>query len=164
MPTRTQSPVPVYATVPTFIMDFQNEMSSKTLRRDDYDQNFQEIVQLIKGHQCRQVDILFGVGWRLEYKDFTPFKVSFEDIFSEVRIADELEVGKFGQDDFSIIINELSTEVLFCHEMDIHLFYNQDNPVIDRILRVWHAKELIQMSKIKSGYHCLPATVAMNTG
>jgi hypothetical protein len=124
-------------------MKFQNEIFSRVLNKDDYDTRFKEITHILDRNQCKEVEILFGVAWGNEYKDWTPFKVSVHHIAREIHSAEQLNAGRFGADDFFIIINEYQTGVLFCHEMDIHLRYNQANPIVEQIRRNWEIKDLI---------------------
>jgi hypothetical protein len=128
-------------------MEFQKEVFSKILSKDDYNANFKEIIQIIDKDQDREVEILFGVAWGNEYKDWTPFKVPVYLVEKEIHLAEQLKVGKFGGDDFYITINELQTQILFCHEMDIHLRYNKGNPIIQEVLQRWETKDLIHNIK-----------------
>ena len=132
-------------------MEFQNEIFSKVLSKEEYKASFEEIIQVLRNHRCKEVDILFGVAWGNEYKDWTPFSVPIDNITQEIALAEQLEVGQFGNDDFYLMLNALQTEILFCHELDIHLRYNQENTIIQEILQYWETKGLIHERRTSSG-------------
>lgn len=132
-------------------MNFEKEVFSKVLIKTDYQDNLEDIIRILKQNQINEVEILFGVGWGNEYKDWTLHRVTVDDILHEIRLAESLKVGEFGNDDFYIIVESLQTEILFCHERDIHLRYNEQNSIIAEILKLWQSKKIIRLAKTNSG-------------
>ena len=132
-------------------MEFQKEVFSKVLSIDDYKNKFEQIIHILDKHNCKEVEILFGVAWGNTYKDWTPYKVSLNQVPTEIQLAEQLKEGWFGDDDFYIIIHEPQMEILFCHERDIHLCYNQENSIATEILECWRAEDLINTTKTSSG-------------
>jgi hypothetical protein len=55
----------------------------------------------------------------------------------EIALAESVSTGSFEEDDFFITLSEFQTEVLFCHEYDIHLKYNEENDVTTAVLDHW---------------------------
>jgi hypothetical protein len=131
-------------------MEFQEEVSSKVLSKEEYKACFEEIIQILTSNQHKKVDILFGVAWGNEYKDWTPFSVPVYNIAHEITVAEQLNVGRFGEDDFYLILTSIKTEILFCHEMDIHLRYQQKNPITETIVESWKANDLVCSVKTNS--------------
>jgi hypothetical protein len=108
------------------------------------------ILQVLEEHGVSNMDILFGYAWDLEYKNWTPFSISLTEVFSEIRKAEELSSGEFGADDLYLILNGLEMEILFCHESDIHIDYNNKNEIIEKILHNWEVQGILNIEKQNS--------------
>ena len=132
-------------------MEFQNEVFSKILSIEDYKNKFEEVIRILDKQNFKEVEILFGVAWGSTYKDWTPFKVPLCQVAPEIQLAEQLGEGRFGDDDFYIIVYEPQLEILFCHERDIHLRYNLDNLLAIDILARWNREDLINAIKRSSG-------------
>ncbi|KQC32808.1 hypothetical protein AAU57_05390 [Nonlabens sp. YIK11] len=123
-------------------MDYINQLCSPILSKEIYSINLDAIINILKmcGHE--QVDLLFGFSWGNDYKDWKEFKVPVQEIKNEIVLAQKKGVGEFGANDLFITIPELQTEILFCHEMDIHLRYEKRNRVVNEIVSFWHNEPL----------------------
>jgi hypothetical protein len=77
--------------------------------------------------------MLFGWAWGNDYKNWTPFTTTVEEIAGEIDKANKSGSGSFYDDDTVLYLNHLTTEILFCHEHDIHLSYNEANPIVNSI-------------------------------
>lgn len=128
-------------------MEFQKEVFSKVFSLKDYKARFDEIIHILEKHSCKEVEILFGVAWGNTYKDWTPFTVPLHQVAHEIELAEQSGEGWFGDEDFYIIIHEPEMVVLFCHEADIHLRYNEENSITTEILASWEAEHLINFVK-----------------
>ena len=131
-------------------MEFHKEVFSKVLSIVDYKTKFQEVIDILDRHNCKEVEILFGFAWGNTYKDWKPFKVHLYQVSHEIQLAEQLGEGKFVDDDFYIIIHEPQLEILFCHERDIHLCFNEGNPIATEILNNWKAEDLINTIRTSS--------------
>ena len=87
-----------------------------------------------------EVKLLFGYAWGNEYKNWTPFQISLKEIANEIKRAEDSGFGTFGDDNLHLLIDSENIEILFCHEMDIHLSFNETNKLIANILRNWKEK------------------------
>jgi hypothetical protein len=108
------------------------------------------ILNILTKNNFNEIYLLFGCGWGNEYKDWTPYKVLTEEIENEINLAERKQVGKFGNDDLFIIIEELQTEIMFCHEMDIHVKFNSENKITNEIINYWELENYIKIRKNKN--------------
>jgi hypothetical protein len=115
----------------------------------EYKSSLDEIVAILKYHNEIEVEMLFGCAWGNEYKDWTPFIISSEFIMNEIDKAEKTGTGSFYDDDTFLYLDDIGTEILFCHEHDIHLSYNETNELVTNILDAWEAKGIIQEKRIK---------------
>jgi hypothetical protein len=90
--------------------------------------------------------LLFGFAWGNEYKEWTPFEVNIDSIQEEISIAEKKSDGRFGSDDFHIFCLSIPIEILFCHEGDIHLRYNESNAVLTDIVNLCRRKDLLHLN------------------
>ena len=100
-------------------------------------------INLLERHNIKNVEILFGFAWGNEYQNWTPYIVDVSSIESEISKAEALKVGFIGDDDFYITHEGYEIEILFCHECDIHLSFNQSNEIVNDILKDWQEKNII---------------------
>jgi hypothetical protein len=125
-------------------MEFAFTYRSKVLSRKDLRHELIKIIALLTKNNITSVEILFGVAWGNVYKDWTPFVVKESEINNEIEKAEKLEVGSIGRDDFYIMLPHLETEILICHECDIHLSYNNSNTLVENVINEWKASGIIQ--------------------
>lgn len=128
-------------------MDYQNEAFTKVLSHVDYDNMLDEIVIIFKQNKTVSIELVFGSAWGNVYKDWKPFSVNIDSITKEIKIAENLKVGNFGDDDLFIICPTFEVELLFCHERDIHLRYNDANRLVLDILQLWKDKNLFHLER-----------------
>jgi hypothetical protein len=128
-------------------MDYQNEALTKVLSHVDYDQMLDEIVAIIEQNRMASIELVFGSAWGNVYKDWKQFSVNADSIRAEIKIAENLKVGNFGADDLFIICPPFNVEILFCHERDIHLRYNDTNQLVLDILQLWKDKSLLHFER-----------------
>jgi hypothetical protein len=91
-----------------------------------------------------QIEMMFGFAWGNEYKGWTPFIVSADEIAIEIDKAEQSGTGSFYNDDTFFYLGELNCEILFCHEYDIHLEFDKPNEVVNDIIKGWRTRNLIQ--------------------
>jgi hypothetical protein len=95
---------------------------------------------------------LFGTFWGNDYGDWTAVSVKLTEIAKEISMAESVSTGSFEEDDFFVIINELKTEILFCHEYDIHLEYNEENNVT-AVLEHWNIVGYEVKKRMSTSFH-----------
>ena len=128
-------------------MKYTYTIFTKVLAETEYKNWLSEIIEILKNNDIHEVEILFGVAWGNEYKDWTPFKVDVEEIVNEIKEAEKMNVGRFSHDDFFIMVSEIEVEILFCHECDMHLSFNDQNRVVSAIINEWEINRIIHVRK-----------------
>ena len=93
--------------------------------------------QLLKNN-VTNVEMYFGWSWG----DWTSFDADATNIMSEVEKYKSRE-NEFPGNDVYIVIKEIEVQLLFCHERDIHLSYNNHSALTLDILRSWNDRNLI---------------------
>jgi len=131
-------------------MEYKYEVFSIIFTKEKYIENLKVILNILTKNNINEIDLLFGCGWGNEYKDWTPYNVLTEEVESEINLAEKKQVGKFGDDDLYIIIDELQTVIMFCHEMDIHMEFNSENKIIKEIINYWELENYIKIRKNKN--------------
>ena len=104
-------------------------------------EELQFLTEFLSGKGYHNVEILFGAFWGNDYLDWIPVSVKLHKIDKKIALAEANSTGSLEEDDFFVIIIELQTEVLFCHEHDIHLAHNKENEVKAAILNHWRTLE-----------------------
>ncbi|MCU7552583.1 hypothetical protein OCK74_25920 [Chitinophagaceae bacterium LB-8] len=127
-------------------MEYSIKYVTRILSKNEYQNEFDLIINLLQQHRIGQVELLFGFAWGNEYGDWTPLLTHPADIRKEIQKAQSTGAGSFGSDDLFMTLSDLETELLFCHENDVHLAYNQDNPIAGAILEGWRKKGLLHPS------------------
>lgn len=90
-----------------------------------------------------EIEMMFGWAWGNEYKDWTPFMVSTNDIATEIDKAEQSGAGNFYNDDTFFYLKEWHCQILFCHEFDIHLDFDENNNLVDDIIGRWKKKRIL---------------------
>jgi len=119
-------------------MNYKYKISAQPLTSTQRREELKFLIELLSQMGYQSVEILFGTFWGNEYRDWTPVSIKLNEIAKEIALAETVSTGSFEEDDFFITVNELQTEVLFCHEYDIHLEYNEDNELTSAILSHWN--------------------------
>lgn len=122
---------------------YKNIVYTKRLSREDYEACLYEIINILKANKIREVEMLFGFAWGNDYKNWTPFIVATDDILIEIDKAEKSGAGDFFNDDTFFTLPNLGCEILFCHEYDIHLEFDQSNVVVNAITVAWNSKDMI---------------------
>ena len=118
-------------------MDYQYSIQTPILTTDQRLSELTYIIELLRSHDIKRVDLWFGWPWGDAYGNWTPFQVSPDEILFRISEAESLKAGSFVKDDLAIIITNLEMEILFCHEYDLHLDYNLQNSLVTDILDHW---------------------------
>ena len=119
---------------------------TKTLNKESFKHELSSVVSILNDNSIYSVNILFGFAWGNEYRNWIPFEIKTTDIESEIAKAEQLGVGKFGSDDFYVLLGEDETEIeiLFCHEQDIHLSFKRLSLIVRNIIERWQERKILQ--------------------
>jgi hypothetical protein len=136
-----------------FRMDYKYTISTPVLTSAQRREELSFLIELLNREGYHSVDILFGTFWGNDYGDWTAVSVKLTEIAKEISMAESVSTGSFEEDDFFVIINELKTEILFCHEYDIHLEYNEENNVTAAILEHWNIVGYEVKKRMSTSFH-----------
>lgn len=125
-------------------MDLVFEVYTPMLEHHDFFSTVDDVLAILYKHNVPTVGICFGWAWD---KGWTTENVDVKDIMSMIKQHEQHTKKDFGENDVYISINHLDTELLFCHESDIHCSFNQLNTLVISILTMWKAKGLIHYIK-----------------
>jgi len=120
---------------------------SKILNREELILTLNDITSILKKNNIERVEISFGFMWGRDGDEWIDYDVLTPEISERIEKEENLNNGKLGKDDFWISIKELEVQILFCHESDIHLCYNNENNITHSILENWEEKHIIQTKK-----------------
>ncbi|HEY4287802.1 MAG TPA: hypothetical protein VGN00_11940 [Puia sp.] len=126
---------------------YKNIIYTKQLSREECKTCLAEIINILRVTQILEIEMLFGFAWGTDYKDWTPFKVPIDNIMTELDKAEKSGAGSFFNDDTFFNFPELDCEILFCHEYDIHLEFDQPNMVVNTIIEAWKKRDIIHLVK-----------------
>jgi hypothetical protein len=134
-------------------MDYKYTISTPVLTSAQRREELSFLIELLNREGYHSVDILFGTFWGNDYGDWTAVSVKLTEIAKEISMAESVSTGSFEEDDLFVIINELKTEILFCHEYDIHLEYNEENNVTAAILEHWNIVGYEVKKRMSTSFH-----------
>ena len=115
---------------------------SKILDRDQLIKELNQIISILIKHNIDKVKISFGFMWGRDGAEWIDYDVLTTEILERIEKEESLNKGKLGKDDFWISIKELEVEILFCHESDMHLNYNDQNAIVSDILKDWETNKI----------------------
>jgi hypothetical protein len=117
-------------------LQYKNTVFSKFLESEEVWEDLRALIERCKKHGINDVEVSIGYAWdrQIEY----PAKVvGPQKIVDEIRMLEKNTSGRFGEDDLTIRFKNPSFEILYCHDGDIHLFYNDSNPLVEEIVADW---------------------------
>jgi hypothetical protein len=129
---------------------YKHSVNTRPLSRQECKDSLDEIVTIFKSRQDLKIEMMFGFAWGNEYKDWTPFFVSPDEIVTEIDKAEKSGTGSFYNDDTFLFLEESRCEIRFCHDYDIHLDFEEHNQVVDAILKAWKNRKIIWEEKEKT--------------
>lgn len=126
---------------------YKNIVYTKQLSRVECKACLAEIISIFRATKILEIEMMFGFAWGNDYKDWTPFIVPTDNIMVELDKAEKSGAGSFFNDDTFFYLPELTCEILFCHEYDIHLEFDQSNITVNSIIEAWKKKNIIHFMK-----------------
>ena len=124
-------------------MNYANNQITRLLPLDNLQTELSSILDALESCRIIQIELLFGFAWGNEYLNWEPIRVRPEQMSSEIQKAETTSSGKFGKDDLFITLVDEPTQVLFCHEGDIHLSYDETTEFVKRVIGDWQQKQYI---------------------
>ena len=128
-------------------MEYKVEVFSKILSLSEYKNAINKIIAMLRNNGIQEVEILFGFAWGNEYNNWNSMPIRTDSILSEIVKAESMGVGELGRDDFYITCTNLQTEILFCHETDVHLRYTHLNQPVEDILNLWLQENIVHYKR-----------------
>lgn len=104
-----------------------------------------EVIALLIKNNVIAVEMFFGWLWDNEWESFT---ANVPDIMYHIRRHEQKTGSHFGENDVYINLRELETQIVFCHEADLHIEFNNSNPLVRDILTIWETAGLLHCTRI----------------
>lgn len=118
-------------------MKYQYTVRTPYLNSSQRQSELYFLLELLYSHEVDGVELLFGAFWGNDYRNWTPVFVYINEIVAEIALAESTQAGTFEEDDFTVIVNKYNAEILFCHEYNIHLSYNEENKFVNSLVAHW---------------------------
>ena len=74
---------------------YKNILYSRQLSRQECKNCLDEIIEILKTRKVLEIEMMFGFAWGNEYKEWTPFIVSPDEITIEIDKAEKSEPEVF---------------------------------------------------------------------
>ncbi|MBX7153029.1 hypothetical protein K1X84_15485 [bacterium] len=126
-------------------MNYTQTIYSKTLNQLELRFELTRLIQVLCKNRIMKIELLFGFAWGNEYRDWEALEISPNDISTEIEKAELTKLGALGKDDVFITIESLETQVVFCHESDIHISFNITNDLVSEIRNIWQNNNIINV-------------------
>jgi len=106
-------------------------------------QELHAVLAAFESRGYKEAEILFGWAWGNHVyptKDWEYFRLPLPEIELRIKQEEANQNGKLGSDDLYLRQSDLPFEVQFCHESDIHIWFESPFPLIDVLTSDWKAK------------------------
>lgn len=143
-------------------MKDDQQFSTSILELDVLWKQLRSFLSILKNNGIREVDILFGSAWgNFIYPgvNWEYIRLPVEQVESRIIEEEEKENGKFGSDDLFLTHPDISFEIQFCHEADIHLWYEEITPLLEEVVSAWEISNLNPRQFIKQNNKWLKAGI-----
>lgn len=101
----------------------------------------ERIITMLKKNNVSEIEILFGWAWEEEW---IPIQTTVNDFYSQIKIREQSSGKGLHGNDVFLKMEVLNTEIIFCHESDIHIEFNAKNDVVSKILDSWLSEGIVQ--------------------
>ena len=101
----------------------------------------------------QQCQVLFGFAWGNRYYSSERWEAKewpVTQLMVEVERVESLNLGTLGQDDLFITVSGLPLEFHYCHESDIHIYFDHPHEWIERFYSRWKVHHFRPAEWIKS--------------
>lgn len=124
-------------------MDYHWQVRTEVLPVDSLWQALNDLLQFLRNNGYNDLEIMFGFAWGnyMEPEESWQFiSLSLDQVVPRILQEQAREDGgALGNDDLHIRHPSWSFQILFCHESDLHVQYNQREQLIDSIETRWAA-------------------------
>lgn len=123
---------------------------SKLLHEDEFRNQYNLILKMLASAYPNDLTLFFGFAWGDGFNNRQVVPENIQSLSALVQEAEDRSAGKLGADNLHITWDNGKKEIIFCHESDIHLLYNDESEVIKGILDNWNSQQLIHYSGTKT--------------
>jgi hypothetical protein len=116
--------------------DYKNTIFSKFLEEKEVWEDLRALIERFRKYGINEVELSIGYAWDSQIK-YSAKRVALEKIVPEIKMLEKNTSGKFGEDDLTISSNDPEFAILYCHDNDIHLFFNDSNPIVSETVAYW---------------------------
>jgi len=145
-----------YAEITTKLtMDFEYIVYTPMMDIEEFLTEVDLVISVLKDNKVSDIEMYFGFSWG----SWESFYSNVLEIKSEIKKQEQITGDSFGENDVYVVINELETEIVFCHEADIHIEFNRVNKVVSDILNNWNDRGIIhciRKNKVDIEFDMLP--------
>jgi hypothetical protein len=130
------------------------QIVTKEITTDAMWAELRRVVTQFTSEGLTDVEILFGFAWGNAINptpDWQYIFVPLSEIEARIKSEEQNKTGKLGQDDLYIRHPSLSYELQFCHESDIHIWFEQRDSMIESVEAEWKAKGFEPKEWVKEG-------------
>lgn len=135
----------------------QREILTYPLTREQIWAEFRHFLEYFQAKGVEEGSVLLGHAWALEYyseNEWIPAAIPLAELETRIQDLEQRGLGELGSDDLFVELG--GVEFRFCHEMDVHLGFDEHHPVIEDFYARWdrlgyHPAEWIKNQKIGPG-------------
>ncbi len=109
------------------------------MKEENFFMEVDYVINVLRSNGVHDIEMFYGWSWG----EWETFHSAVDEIKSEIRKQEEITGGRFGENDVYITIDSLETQIIFCHEADIHIEFNKVNGVVADILNSWKLKGIV---------------------
>ncbi len=120
------------------VVDYKYEIITEVMGRRVYEEVFSKTLLALAEHSVSSVSMMLGWAWFNADNErmWKPFSVplsqvkrTVEDLQAEAQV-DGNNTGSFGNDDVYLELSVPAIEMNFCHERDVHLWFNEESSLV----------------------------------
>ncbi len=122
-------------------MTWNNYIITKSLSRQQMLVEFDHFISKIKEMSNDKIHVLFSFAWGVaaygENSDWIIQTMSEKDLLTKISKLENQNEGSIGTDDLYLTYEGSTFEIQFCHESDVHIWFNESNEFIDQSNERW---------------------------
>jgi hypothetical protein len=123
---------------------------SRLLNEHEFRNQYNLILEMLASAYPNDLALFFGFAWGDAFNNLQASPENIRSLSALVQEAEGLSAGKIGADNLHISWDNGKTEIIFCHESDIHLLYNAETEIIRAIFDNWNSQQLIRYKGTKN--------------
>ena len=118
----------------------KREILTYPLSKEQFWAEFRHFVSYFISIGLTECSVLFGFAWGMEYypeKEWIEETIPLEALEERILDLEKSGLGEFGYNDLFIKISDV--EFRFCNDMDVHIGFDQHQPLIEDFYSRWEA-------------------------